>query len=268
MHRRVDPPRLEIEAHCLRYGAVQVALHRRRIIPLQPRCIDRIGDGLQLWDQRRQFLLQIRKHRRQFRRPRIRLVTLQQCVVGACRIAPAIRLLPRQRQDFFQPRREAREVGVPPRLRPHLARQRRRPREVFNQPRRQLRRAVIIAAPLAHVRRAHRRLLLIRARRQVVLARLQPIAHFRRRPQPVRQPRHLPQHLRAIRRAFRRHQRFLVPRKQTRCAVVIGDLPRPLLQKVVCVHRLNVARSVPAALVFVAVAIGKSRKPGIVALSP
>ena len=151
------------------------------IIALEPRGIDRAGDFLQARQQRRELLLQIGEDRREIRRARARLVAFQQRVVGAGRVAPALGLLAHEAEDLFQPRREGGEIRFAPRLRPRLARQRRRPRQVLHQPRGQLRRAVVIAAPFAHIRRAQRRLLLVRAGRQLVLARLDPVADFRPR---------------------------------------------------------------------------------------
>ena len=237
MHRRIDPPRLEIEAHRLDHFAVELLLRRHRIVSLEPQRVHRVRDLLQPRQKRRELPLEIGEDRRKFGRARARFVALEQRVVGAGRVAPALGLLAHKAQDFLQPRREAREVRLAPRLRPSLARQRTRARQVLHETHRQLRRAVVVAAPLADIRGAQRRLLLVGAWWQMVLARLEPVAEFRRRAQPMRQPRKLAELLRAIRPGLRRHVGFLVPRQQAGGAVVAGNFAGPLQEGVIGVHR-------------------------------
>ena len=182
MHRRVDAAGLEIEAHALRHAAVEALLRRGGIIRLEPRrdrptrspCAGAGSSGASR-------ACRSSKSGARSRDARARFVGVEQRVVGAILVAPAIGLLADEAEDFFQPRREGGEVRGRARLRPMLAGQRRGAGDVLDQARGKFRRAVVVAAPFAHVGVAQLAFEIVGAGRHGVLARLQPVADLRAR---------------------------------------------------------------------------------------
>ncbi len=90
MHRGVDAAGLEVEANGLGDLLVQRALELDRVLAFKLGWISGGGDFLQRGQERRELLLQVGEDGREVRRARAGLVALEQRVVAARRVAPAL----------------------------------------------------------------------------------------------------------------------------------------------------------------------------------
>ena len=148
--RHVEPARVVVEAdrrgdllaeRFLHVDGKLALQHRRR--PAGGRC------RRSACDQRRQRIAQPGEHAGHLRRRRVRLVVVEQRIVGRRRVAERRRLLPLQLEHLLQQRPEHREVVGLAGLDPHLLAERRGARQLLDERLRQPGLLVVLPPQLA-----------------------------------------------------------------------------------------------------------------------